>query len=208
VSLKRILFNHNVLSALIIAFFLGALYFLPKVLRQNTYQLTPEVAKDTAPGAPFPMDKKLSRLVVNKGGTVTPLPPTTLKELLAGNDGTLVVNFWATWCAPCIEELPSLEYLSRQLEARKPAIGPRVVAISVDENAREIATLFKTLDFTPSFLLLHDPDSKFAGEVGTTKFPETFLVDRTGAIRKKWLGPQEWLSAPILSDLAQLPSSP
>ncbi|MCB9253941.1 MAG: TlpA family protein disulfide reductase [Bdellovibrionaceae bacterium] len=120
---------------------------------------------------------------------------------LFGDKDTLIINFWATWCAPCLDELPSLEQLNRRL--RNANVGPRFLTISVDETTAPIDQLFKTLEFRPSFLVLHDPDGDFARQLGTTRFPETYWIDRNGKILHRWIGPQDWLSKEVVDKLAE-----
>lgn len=110
----------------------------------------------------------------------------------------LLINFWATWCPPCIEEFPSLDYLSRRLLAKKNNASVLLVAISVDENVEEVSELLRTLDFKPSFLILRDEKGSFAKSLGTVKFPETFLAEASGQVLHRWIGPQNWLSEQAL----------
>lgn len=119
----------------------------------------------------------------------------------------VIINFWATWCPPCLEELPSLEMLERQLRKEKEIL-PRLVTVSVDESVGHIATLFQGLDFSPSFLILFDTDANLSRSVGTTKFPETYWVGKDGTILHKWIGPQNWLDAGVLNKIRQLSSNP
>lgn len=111
---------------------------------------------------------------------------------------TLIINFWATWCPPCIEELPSLEYLHRRLRINSSTQLPILVTISVDEQPKEVVQLFSTLDFEPTLIVLSDPNGYFSRSLGTLKFPETYWIDSSGRILHKWIGPQNWLSAEVL----------
>jgi thiol-disulfide isomerase/thioredoxin len=147
--------------------------------------------------APFDMASSFGRVTAQ--GTSQPV---TLATLAANNPGGLLINFWATWCPPCLEELPSLETLHRQLEAKNDPRLPKLVTLSVDEAPAEVLRLFKTLTFQPSFRVLFDRDAAFAGKVGTTRFPETYWVGSDGEVRYKWLGPQNWLSESIQRRLA------
>ena len=65
----------------------------------------------------------------------------SLAALAAGRPGGLLVNFWATWCPPCLEELPSLETLHRQLESKNDPKLPRLVTLSVDEAPADVLRL-------------------------------------------------------------------
>jgi thiol-disulfide isomerase/thioredoxin len=128
----------------------------------------------------------------------------TLEEILKSGESPILVNFWATWCPPCLEELPSLENFYRQLSAGtrngKP-LAAKLVTISVDDRLEDITSLESTLDFKPTFPVLHDKEGELARSLGTTKFPETYLVNNKGEILYKWLGPQNWLSQDVLHQL-------
>ncbi|MEZ4750161.1 MAG: TlpA disulfide reductase family protein [Bdellovibrionota bacterium] len=88
---------------------------------------------------------------------------------LFGDKDTLIINFWATWCAPCLDELPSLEQLNRRLGTS--AKTPRLITISVDEKTAPIRSALQNDRISGrAFLVLHDPDGGFARELGTTRF--------------------------------------
>lgn len=95
------------------------------------------------------------------------------------------VNFWATWCAPCRDEMPSMEMLNRRF-------GKDIVmlAVSVDDDTAQIARFFG--EEKPSFTVLWDKDKRFSSTYGTRKFPETYLIDPDGRIAAKFVGPRDW----------------
>ncbi len=98
----------------------------------------------------------------------------------------VVLNFWATWCPPCLEELPSFERLKNQLEGSPVDI----VGISVDEGWEEID---KVLEKHPvTFLLGLNSDREDPARYGTVKFPETFIIDKQGKVVRKFVGAQIW----------------
>ena len=145
----------------------------------------------------FPLNQKLTLLKPDRvSGAVL------LSALAKNHPGGLILNFWATWCPPCVEELPSLELLARQLDARKDSYLPQIVAISVDEKPQDVFGFFRTLDFHSSLQLVHDKDGMFARSIGTVRFPETYWVNPSGAVLYKWVGPQNWVSADILERIA------
>ncbi len=126
----------------------------------------------------------------------------SLGELLEESP-TLIVNFWATWCPPCIEEMPSIEFLHRGLSRiRKNNSAPKLVAISVDDKKELVQILLKGFDFTPSMTVLWNPGGDFARSVGSHKFPETYWINRQGISIHKWIGPQNWLSYDVLLKFA------
>lgn len=123
----------------------------------------------------------------------------SISELLTRTRRGLLINFWATWCPPCIEELPTLEMLHRQF--KESPNGIQLVTISVDENPRDVVGLLGTLDFTPTFEVFHDAQARMASAFGVTKFPETFLLSIDGSILRRWAGPQDWMSFDIINQL-------
>lgn len=101
-------------------------------------------------------------------------------------DRTVVVNFWATWCPPCIEEMPSLRRLASSFEGRSDV---ELVAISTDDDWGPVRDFFA--DAPPNFTVLLDPGGAVARQYGTTKFPETYLIQR-GQVRGFVQGPRAW----------------
>jgi peroxiredoxin len=105
----------------------------------------------------------------------------------------VLVHFWATWCPPCVEEIPTLDRLYRELKGREFEL----LAVSADEGGVEAVTAFMKKNRLNVPVLL-DPDRTVAGLYGTYKFPETYIVDRQGVVRYKAIGPRNW------SDLAHV----
>ena len=108
----------------------------------------------------------------------------------------VVLNFWATWCAPCISELPSLE----QLQETLPQV--KVVAIATDEDAASYQAFLQRRPL-PLFTVL-DASQNSNSLYGTFRFPETYVIDKSGVIRRKFIGPQDWTSPEIVNSLRQL----
>lgn len=99
----------------------------------------------------------------------------------------VMVHFWATWCPPCVEELPTLAKLYQEF-----AGGDFVMlAVSVDEGGAKAVTSFLQRNGL-SLPVLLDPDRATAGRYGTFKFPETYIVDREGVVVHKVIGPRDW----------------
>ena len=116
---------------------------------------------------------------------------------LASYRGQVVIlNFWATWCAPCIAEMPSL------LALHHDQPGLAVLAVSVDEDP----------DAYSSFLVRHrvdlitvrDPSESAAKLFHTEMWPETYVIDRKGVIRRKFIGAQDWSSPEVRAYLKSL----
>ena len=104
---------------------------------------------------------------------------------LAGQ--VVVLNFWATWCAPCIEELPSLERLHRALSAE----GLTVVAIATDESRSTVARFVESRRLT--LTVLQDPGGRAAARAfGVHGYPETWILGRDGRVVHRAQGPAVW----------------
>jgi peroxiredoxin len=97
----------------------------------------------------------------------------------------VLLNFWATWCPPCIEEMPSMETLATR-------IGDRAVlaAVSVDESLDEVKRFFDKREVP--LLVLHDPEKKVSQAYGSEKYPETFLIDAQGRVRYYFINKRDW----------------
>jgi len=122
-------------------------------------------------------------------------PPVSFSKL---KGQVILLNFWATWCPPCIEELPSMDELNRRFKA-KPFM---VVGISVDDQWAELDAFFKKMNRPPSFLIGHDPQRKVSlGMFGVDKYPESFLIDKKGKIRVYYQGAAEWTSPSIFGEI-------
>jgi len=98
------------------------------------------------------------------------------------------VNFWASWCPPCREEMPSMENLHRSL----PADRFKMLSILYKDEPAAADTLAATLGIT--FPVLVDPGDKTGLAYGLTGVPETFIVDKKGVLREKFIGPRQWSS--------------
>ena len=110
----------------------------------------------------------------------------------------LVLNFWATWCAPCVEEMPSLVQLQQRFRNK----GVTVVGISIDVDGDAYHKFLK--DYKIDFLTVRDPDQKTSSLYGTFKWPETYIIDRSGVVRRKFIGPVEWSQPEIVDFLSKL----
>jgi cytochrome c biogenesis protein CcmG/thiol:disulfide interchange protein DsbE len=107
----------------------------------------------------------------------------------------LVLNFWATWCAPCVEELPSLAQFQRQFANS----GVVVVGVSTDRN--EVAYRKFLQRFRVPFQTARDPEADIAASYGTYKFPETYIIGRDGKVLQKIVGPQDWMTPQVMSSI-------
>ncbi|MDH4164500.1 MAG: TlpA family protein disulfide reductase [Nitrospirota bacterium] len=110
------------------------------------------------------------------------------RSLSAYRGKIVLVHFWATWCPPCVDEIPVLEQLYRSLFGQEVEI----LAVSVDEGGAEAVGPF-TRKNKLSFPVLLNPDRSVATRYGTLKFPETYVLDREGIVRLKAIGPKDWM---------------
>ncbi len=110
----------------------------------------------------------------------------------------VLLNFWATWCAPCVEEMPSLVQLQRRLKDK----GVEVLAVSVDVDENAYHRFLQ--DHKIDLLTVRDPAQKSNNLYGTFKFPETYIIDRSGIVRRKFIGAVDWTQPEVLDFLSKL----
>jgi len=111
----------------------------------------------------------------------------------------VMLNFWATWCPPCREEIPSLMNLNKMMEG-KPF---QMLAVSIDEGGKaDVEKFFSRSGFSlPAYT---DQDRKAAAIYGVTGVPETFLIDTKGNIVKKVIGPLKWDDAEVVAYITKM----
>ncbi len=125
---------------------------------------------------------------------------STGKEFsLADSRGKVVlINFWATWCPPCRDEMPSMESLQRHFSPDQFAI----LALSVDDSWETVNQFMKQQGFTlPAYA---DFDKKISTLYGTAKFPETYILSKKGIVADKVIGPTDWSAPQMLAHLRGL----
>ena len=106
---------------------------------------------------------------------------------LANYKGRVVlVNFWASWCAPCIQETPALV----ELHHERPDLT--ILAISIDEDPSAYQRFLQR--FHVDYTTVRDPDQTVAKKYGTDGWPETYIIDRNGILRRKVVGDPDWSS--------------
>lgn len=111
----------------------------------------------------------------------------------------VMVHFWATWCPPCVEEMPTIEKLYRDF----PDKDLEILAVSVDEGGPEaVRSFLKTNKLALPVLL--DPGAAVSKSYGTYKFPETYILDRSGIVRYKVIGPADWSDPAVRKALQDL----
>ena len=104
-------------------------------------------------------------------------------------DHVILLNFWATWCKPCEDEMPAMEELYQRLQ-NAPF---EILAVSVDEDPVELSDFRERLGL--SFPILMDPSREVTRRYQTTGFPESLLIDRQGRVAERYVGPRDWDSA-------------
>jgi thiol-disulfide isomerase/thioredoxin len=107
----------------------------------------------------------------------------------------VVLNFWASWCPPCLEETQSLNHLQQDIAAK----GGVVLGMSVDEDQAAYEKFL--VDNHVVFPTYRDASKKSAMDYGTSQFPETYLIDRGGRLARKIVGPQDWQSPEIMGSI-------
>ena len=112
----------------------------------------------------------------------------------------VVLNFWASWCKPCVDEAPSLNALQQRISA----MGGLV--LGVDPGVNEDQTSYESFlkDQQIAFPTYLDPSRRIAVSYGTTMYPESYIIDPSGKIDRKIIGPQDWTSPEMVSYLASL----
>ncbi len=110
----------------------------------------------------------------------------------------LVLNFWATWCAPCIEEIPSLEKFVHVFNDS----GVVVLAVSIDSSEKRYADFLKRRPV--SFQTMRDPSADISAEYGTYKVPETYIIDKNGRVAQKIIGPRNWTDPDLITYVKSL----
>ncbi|MBY0506152.1 MAG: TlpA family protein disulfide reductase [Bryobacteraceae bacterium] len=113
----------------------------------------------------------------------------------------LVLNFWASWCPPCLREMPSLHRFAQAMRGE----GVVVAAVSIDGNAEPYRRYLQKL--RPAFLTARDAEARVSASFGTFAWPETYVIDGSGRVRRKYIAERDWMDPQILADIAGLARS-
>ncbi len=150
----------------------------------------------------LPLGAGAQSLVPWRGGAAPPLELQALdgsRHALADYRGRVVlVNFWATWCAPCRAEMPSIERLRRSLDGEPFA----VLAVNVGEDANAVRAFADSV--TMRFPLLLDVDNRVTRDWGARALPTTFIIGPDGRVRYQAIGARDWADSDIRSRLRAL----
>jgi len=124
--------------------------------------------------------------------------PFSLQQL---RGKVVLVNFWATWCEPCVTEMPSLQRLREQLTAD----GFEVLAVNYQEGPARINSFVQKMNLTVP--IVRDTDGSVARAWGARFFPASYLVDRDSHVRYSISGGTDWTSPPLVSTIRALLAS-
>ena len=114
----------------------------------------------------------------------------------------VMLNFWATWCVPCLEEMPALDRLTRAMSGKKF----KVLAVDLEETAEKVQEFAKTHRF--AFELVLDPAGEISSHYGVSRIPVTYILDQRGAIIRRAIGPRVWDSPEGIAFFQELVLTP
>ena len=133
------------------------------------------------------------RSVKGRSGLVVAGPDGKTIDLADGGNVS-VIHFWATWCKPCVEELPELSAFSRNNSNRKDV---KIYAIAVDKEGWPAVQPFLEKHGVKDFPVFLDPGGKVAERFGTTMYPETYIVNRNGRVVEKVANAISWMNPEV-----------
>jgi cytochrome c biogenesis protein CcmG, thiol:disulfide interchange protein DsbE len=115
-----------------------------------------------------------------------PAFPSGSLDLKSYSGQVVVVNLWATWCPPCVEETPSLEQFAEKMRDH----GVVVLGVSVDDDSQALRDFIQKYGI--SYPVGRDPDRSLSARFGTYQFPESYILDRRGLLAEKVVGAIDW----------------
>lgn len=144
----------------------------------------------------------LHETVVNAGDSAPEfaIKADTGKEYSLHNFGgkLLLLNFWASWCGPCVQEIPALNQMAQTLGPK----GLVVLGVSVDKDEKAYKDFLNRLPLAyPSG---RDPEQVINQRYGTVQFPESYLIDSNGRVLEKFVSVQAWASPQMISHVGSL----
>jgi len=123
------------------------------------------------------------------------------KKKLSDYRGKVVLlNFWATWCPPCIREMPSMERLHQQINAN----DFKVIAINQMEDIDQVFAFTGQLEIDPTFEILFDSRSEVSQSYAVRGLPTTYLIDKKGNIRYRAVGGREFNHPEVVKIINEL----
>jgi peroxiredoxin len=115
----------------------------------------------------------------------------------------VLVNIWATWCPPCIAEVPSMESLYQKFQGE----NFKILAVSIDRQGQTVVPSFMK-QHGLNFTALLDPEGTIAAPYQATGVPESFIIDKHGVLAKKIIGPIDWESQDVIRFIRDLMEQP
>ena len=171
--------KRNIQTAAVLAFVAGLLFlFVRPDYRQGEPSLRGTAEKDVS----LVLNGKPARWSDLKGKVV-------------------LLNFWATWCPPCVDEAPSLNALQHRIAP----LGGTVLGVSVDDDEQAYQEFIKRYGL--AFPTYRDTSKQIPLTYGTTMFPDTYIIDRNGKLDRKIVGAQDWGSTEMTQYLDNLLST-
>jgi len=165
----------RLLLGLIVVLAAGLIWVVSGTLEQHV-----TVAGDTAPDF---------RVLTESGRTISP----------SKFDGKLLVlNFWATWCPPCVEETPSMNQFADLMRSK----GVVVLAVSVDRNEGNYKRFLKK--YNVAYETSFDPEADVSASYGTFQFPETYIIDKNGKVIEKIISNQNFTDPEFVDHITKL----
>jgi len=170
------------------------------------------VAAPAAPPATAPVPAEEENNAIVWHAQPIPGPLATVFQDGAGADVTLasfkgkvmVVNYWATWCAPCVKEMPTLNDLQAQMGG--PAF--EVIAISQDREGAKVTAPFVAKNEWTKIAYYNEPKARFAKDAKMRGLPTTLILDKSGQELGRLEGTIDWTRADVKEALAKLVASP
>ncbi|MEO5356976.1 MAG: TlpA family protein disulfide reductase [Nitrospirae bacterium YQR-1] len=175
--IRRIFFNS---SAILLIFFLSLILSVSSVF--------------SVPSAPWEIDEIDGKAAPNFELATINGQTISLSSL---KGKVVLLNFWATWCPPCKEEMPSMEALSKMFKNKNFTV------LAATPNSLSDVQKF-TKKNPVGFTLLLDPNNKVSKSFKVYMLPITFLINKEGVIVKKYIGAQNWTEHPIVEDIKKL----
>lgn len=122
------------------------------------------------------------------------------KKLSDNKGKVILLNFWATWCPPCIREMPSMERLQQEVNAEEF----KVIAINQMEDSDQVFAFTGQLTIDPTFEILFDSTSSVSHDYAVRGLPTTYLIDKQGKIRYRAVGGREFDHPEVVAKIKQL----
>lgn len=167
--------NRIVLSVILLIFGAASAYFYLSS------------AQDAGPVAPYRRQAPDFELTDSQGKT---------RRLEEWKGNAVVLHFWASWCPPCLDEIPHWLAGAKKQKDRRV----KFVAISLDGSWADAEKVFPQANLPENVISLIDVTGKIPEKYGSYQFPETYLLNPDHKVVMKWVGPQDW-GAPIIDTL-------